>query len=68
MSRAYTMQEVVGISSESFADAVRRAVEKVAAGFQADSWFEVIEERGHIKGGRVTEYQVRVRVAVPTSQ
>ena len=66
MSHAYTLRTVVGISSESFADATRRAVESVAASFRGDSWFELVEERGHVKDGKVTEFQVKVRIAVPT--
>lgn len=67
MSHAYTMRVVVGISSESFEDATLRAVESVAGSFRGDSWFEVIEERGHLKDGKVTEYQVKVQVAVPVT-
>jgi flavin-binding protein dodecin len=65
MSHTYTMREVVGVSGDSFADATRRAVESQARTISGHSWFEVVELRGHVQEGRVTEYQAKIRVAIP---
>lgn len=65
MSHGYTMREVVGISHDSFADATKRAVESHARTIAGHSWFEVVELRGHVQEGRVTEYQAKIRIAIP---
>lgn len=59
---AYKKIEVIGTSTESFADAVREAVAVASKEAKSASWFEVVEQRGAIKGGKVAEFQVTVRV------
>jgi flavin-binding protein dodecin len=59
---AYRKIEIVGTSSESFADAVRAAVAEASKEAKNASWFEVVEQRGAIKGGKVAEFPVTVRV------
>lgn len=61
MAMTFKMEEFVGTSTESFADATRNAVEKAAASGDA-KWFEVVEMRGAIGGGKVAEFQVKVKV------
>jgi len=58
----YKMVEVVGTSKESFADATRHAVERASSTLRNVSWFEVKEERGTVKEGKVNEFQVKVAV------
>jgi flavin-binding protein dodecin len=62
MSGVYKKIEVVGTSKESFADATRVAIAEVAKTVKNTSWFEVAEMRGAIKDGKVSEFQVTVRV------
>jgi flavin-binding protein dodecin len=62
MERAYEMIEVVGVSHDSYADATRNAVSAAAKNRQGLSWFEVIEQRGRIENGAVSEFQVRLRL------
>lgn len=63
----YRIVEVVGVSQASFDDAVKAAIERVAkSGGQAD-YFEVIEHRGAIAGGKVKEYQATVKIGVKES-
>jgi flavin-binding protein dodecin len=62
MAGVYKKVEVVGTSQESFADATRVAIEEVAKTVKHTSWFEVAEMRGAIKNGKVSEFQVTVRV------
>jgi hypothetical protein len=62
MASVYKKIEVVGTSKDSFADAARVAVEEAAKTVKNTSWFEVAEMRGAIKNGKVSEYQVTVRI------
>lgn len=57
------MMEVVGISNVSYSDAVNSAVKKLMAGGQKVYWFEIVEQRGAVKGSDV-EFQVKMKVAV----
>ncbi len=62
MAGIYKKIEVVGTSPESFADATRVAIAEVTKSVKHTSWFEVAEMRGAIKDGKVSEFQVTVRV------
>ena len=62
MAGVYKKIEVVGTSKESFADATKVAVEEAARTLKNTSWFEVDEQRGAIKNGKVSEFQVTVRI------
>lgn len=61
--RTYKIIELVGISEESFSDAVDDAIQRADQTLNDLSWFEVIEQRGSITDGNVNEYQVKVKVA-----
>ncbi len=52
----------VGTSTKSFSDAAANAIAKAAQTESNLSWFEVIEQRGHIAGGKIQQYQVTVNV------
>ncbi|GAB4137866.1 dodecin family protein [Thermopirellula anaerolimosa] len=54
--------QVVGTSTVSFADAAAQAVAKVAQTEKKASWFEVVELRGAIADGKVSQYQVTVNI------
>lgn len=62
MGETFKIEEIVGTSSESYADATRSAVEKAAAVYGGASWFEVVEMRGAIREGAVVEFQVKVKM------
>ena len=57
------MMEVVGISNASFSEAVKSAVKKLGDGGNKMYWFEIVEQRGALKGSDV-EFQVKLKVAV----
>jgi hypothetical protein len=59
---AYKKIEVVGTSPVSVAEAVKAAVAEAGKTVRNMSWFEVAEVRGAIKGGKVAEFQVTVRI------
>jgi dodecin len=62
MSGTYKKIELVGTSPVSFAEAVKTAIEEASKSIRHMNWFEVVEQRGYIKEGKVAEFQVTVRV------
>jgi hypothetical protein len=62
MAGVYKKIEVIGTSKKSFAAAAEAAVEEAAKTVKNTSWFEVAEMRGAIKNGKVSEFQVTVRI------
>lgn len=58
----YKKVEIVGTSPVSFAEAVKVAVEEAGKTIRHMDWFEVVEERGRIKDGKVAEFQVTIRI------
>jgi hypothetical protein len=59
----FKLIELVGTSKESFEDAVNNAVKEAAKTLKNLRWLEVVEQRGHITDGKVSEYQVKVKVS-----
>lgn len=62
MPGIYKKIEVVGTSAVSFADATKQAVSEAGKTVKHMSWFEVVEQRGAIHNGAVSEFQVTVRI------
>jgi flavin-binding protein dodecin len=62
MAGTFKKIEIVGTSPVSFAEATRSAVDEAAKSVRAMSWFEVVEQRGAIRDGKVSEFQVTIRV------
>jgi dodecin len=62
MTGTYKMTELIGTSSVSFAEATKAAVAEAAKTIRHMEWFEVTEERGRIKDGKVEEFQVRLKI------
>jgi flavin-binding protein dodecin len=62
MPGTYKKIELVGTSPVSFAEAVKGAIAEAAHSMRHMDWFEVVEQRGAIRDGKVVEFQVTVRV------
>ncbi len=62
MPGTYKKIQIVGTSPQSFAEAVKAGIEEAAKSVRHMSWFEVVEQRGAIRDGKVSEFQVTVRV------
>jgi flavin-binding protein dodecin len=62
MPGIYKITEVVGTSPVSYAEATRAAIEEASRTVRHLGWFQVIEQRGHIKDGKVDEFQVTLKV------
>ncbi|WP_446811856.1 dodecin [Methylomonas sp. 2BW1-5-20] len=58
----YQKVELTGSSSLGIQQAIENAVAKAGETIQNMRWFEVIETRGHIDGGRVAHWQVTIKV------
>ncbi len=59
----FKLIELVGTSKESFEDAVNNAVKETAKTVKHLAWLEVVEQRGRITNGEVSEYQVKVKIS-----
>jgi flavin-binding protein dodecin len=60
--RIYKLVEIVGTSPESFAKAVATGVERASKTLRHVDWFEVTEMRGRVSNGKVSQYQVKIKV------
>ena len=60
--KTYKMIELVGVSKESIQQAVRNAVARASKSLKGLDWFEMTEVRGLVKEGKVSEFQVKVKV------
>jgi len=58
----YKTIELVGSSTRGMEDAVQRAIAKAAETVRNLRWFEVVDTRGHIEGGKVAHWQVTLKV------
>ena len=58
----YRETEIVGTSTESPADAIKKAIARAAETLHGLDWFEVVETRGHIEDGQVAHFQVHLKV------
>lgn len=61
-TRTYKLIELVGVSSESYAEATRNAVRRASQTLRGLGWFQVTELRGLIQDGEISEYQVTLKV------
>jgi flavin-binding protein dodecin len=61
-TQTYKLIELVGSSTEGTDHAIRDAIAKAALTVKHMDWYEVIESRGHIVDGKVSHYQVTIKV------
>jgi len=58
----YQILQLTGSSSTSSDDAIQQAITKAAQSSSKIRWFEVVETRGHVEGGKVAHWQVTIKV------
>ncbi|MEO6118512.1 MAG: dodecin [Methylotenera sp.] len=58
----YKLIDLVGSSTIGTDDAIKNAIAKAALTVKHLDWFELVETRGHIVDGRITHYQVTIKV------
>lgn len=61
-NKVYKLVEIVGTSKVSFAKAVATGVERASGTLRNVDWFEVTELRGRVTKGKVSQYQVKLKV------
>ncbi len=59
----YKFIELVGTSTVSYEDAINNAVKEAQKTIHDLRWLEVVELRGHIEEGGVSEYQAKVKLS-----
>jgi len=60
----YKQIELTGSSTQSSDDAVSVALARANKTLHNIDWFQVIETRGHVEGGRVAHWQVTLKVGI----
>jgi len=60
--QVFKMIELTGTSSKNLEDAIQNAIAKAAKTVRNMRWFQVVETRGSIDGGQVTQWQVTLKV------
>ncbi|AMO24286.1 dodecin family protein [Ramlibacter solisilvae] len=58
----YKILELTGSSPTGIEDAVNAALARASETIRNMQWFEVVETRGHIQGGKVAHWQVTLKV------
>jgi flavin-binding protein dodecin len=58
----YRKTDLVGSSKESVTKAIETAIARAAKTLRHVEWFEVGEIRGRVQDGKVTQYQVSLKV------
>jgi dodecin len=58
----YKLVELVGSSTTSTDAAIRQAIETAGRTLRHIDWFEVVQTRGRVAEGKVTHYQVTLKV------
>jgi flavin-binding protein dodecin len=58
----YKIVELVGSSPTSIEDAIQGAIARASSTVDNIRWFEVTDTRGHVEGGKISHYQVTIKV------
>ena len=61
-NNVYKSVELTGTSPSSIEEAVQNAIARAAGTVRHMRWFEVIETRGTVDGGKVSQWQVTVKL------
>lgn len=61
-NHVYKILELVGSSPIGIEDAVNNALAKASKSVRNIHWFEIIETRGMVEGGKVAHWQVALKV------
>jgi dodecin len=60
--RTYVVNEIVGTSGESVNDAIRNGISRASQTLRNLDWFEVVEVRGAIADGQISQFQITMKV------
>jgi flavin-binding protein dodecin len=62
IGKTYKLIELVGVSERSTEDAIQNALAQASQTLKGLAWFEVKEMRGLIEEGKVSQFQVTLKV------
>jgi len=60
-NHVYKSIELTGSSTSGADDAIRTAIERASKTVKNIRWFQVVETRGHVEGGKVAHWQVTLK-------
>lgn len=60
----YVINEVVGTSPESLNQAIDNGIARASQTLRNLDWFELVSVRGSLADGRVSHYQVTIKVGM----
>jgi len=60
--KTYKLIELVGVSEISTEDAIRSAIAQASQSLKGLDWYQVTETRGLIQDGKVTQFQVTLKI------
>jgi flavin-binding protein dodecin len=60
--KTYKLIELVGVSADSTENAIRNAIEQASQTLKGLAWYEVKEVRGLIEEGKVSQFQVTLKI------
>ena len=58
----YKVVEIVGTSEQSISQAIENAITRASGSLRRLGWFEVGQIRGSVEDGKVSRYQVALKV------
>ena len=61
-NHTYKLIELTGTSQKSMDDAIKNAIEKASKTVHDLRWFRVTESSGRIENGKVTQWQITMKV------
>jgi len=61
-NHTYKLVELAGSSSKSIDDAVQSAIARASKTLRNIHWFQIVETRGSVAGGKVENWQVMLKV------
>lgn len=60
--KTYKLIDLVGVSPNSIEEAVQNAIARANQTLKNLDWFEIIESRGLIQEGKISQFQVKIKV------
>jgi flavin-binding protein dodecin len=61
-NHVYKVVEIVGTSTKSIEDAVKKGIARAGKSLRHIGWFEVVGTRGHVEDAHVVHFQVTMKV------
>ena len=61
-THVYKIIELVGSAPNSIEAAIENAISQAGESVKHMRWFEVVQTRGHVDGGKVGHYQVTLKL------